>query len=154
GVVVADAVRHLDLQAERLGRGACAVDALLVPAVVVRLLGRRDRDLRDLRAATRAAEGGGGDDRRRDRREERDAQDPSHSRSPLRVGAVPRKSVLPSSPSTRSTSSGSRPLTRTFAISTDGWWKGASEPYSTRSGPTRSTASRIFVCMGIPEVSR
>ncbi len=29
-----------------------------------------------------------------------------------------------------------------------------SEPNMTRSGPTRSTASRIFVGIGMPEVSR
>src|SRR6266516_763407 len=55
---------------------------------------------------------------------------------------------------TRSTCSGSRPLSLTLAISTSGWWNGTSEPKRTRVSPTRSEASLIFVCIGMREVTR
>src|SRR5581483_1039435 len=70
------------------------------------------------------------------------------------ASSAPRKSRRPFRLSTRSTAASSSPLTRTLAISTTGWWKGTSVPNRTRVSPTRSYASRIFVCIGIPEVSR
>src|SRR5262249_2752205 len=70
------------------------------------------------------------------------------------ASSAPRKSRRPFLFSTRSTAVSSRPLTRTFAISTRGWWNGTSVPNSTGVSPARSCASRIFVCIGIPDVSR
>ena len=59
---------------------------------------------------------------------------PARAQPPARP---PRKRATALSPITRSTRSSVSPDRRTFAISTTGWWKGASEPYSTRSAPTR-----------------
>src|SRR5581483_1783769 len=70
------------------------------------------------------------------------------------ASSAPKKSSRPFLDRTRATATSSRPLTRTFAISTTGWWNGTSVPNKTRVSPTRSYASRIFVCIGIPEVSR
>ena len=179
-----EAVRQRDAAAERAAgeplrcgrlRRADPRDPARPGAPALRAVRRGDRHRRAVRRRDAAGEPARGRGEHRDQQPDRRvARSPSSRNAGSRPtsrrcrrsadatgrGAVghdgysPRKRARAFVASTRSTSSGESPLRCTRSISILAWWNGMSDPNRTRSGPTRSTASRILVGIGMPDVSR